>query len=108
MIYSEQYVANSMAVCCKIETEHFCEKDLVKEDGWRSNWAYSEQKCILACQSAGRPCIYDPTSVVRRTQYSIFKYYITNCIDPLKPTGHYTRSDNKVRELVVKCYIPHC
>ena len=89
MIYSEQYVMDSVAVSCKIETEHFHEKSLVREDGWRSNWAYSEQKCRLACQCAERPYIYDPTSVVGPSQYSIFKNYITNCIDPLKPSGHY-------------------
>ena len=80
-------MVNSVTVCCKIE--HFHKKNLVREDGWRSSWAYSEQKCLVACQSAERPCIYDPTSVVGPTQYSIFKYYITNCIDSVKPSGHY-------------------
>jgi hypothetical protein len=80
---------NSVAVCCKIETKHLHEKNLVRGDGWRSNWAYSEQKCLLVCQSAERPRICDPTSVVIPTQYSIFKYYITNCIDPVKPSGNY-------------------
>lgn len=39
-------MVNSVAVWCKIETEHFHEKSLVREDGWRSSWAYSEQNAV--------------------------------------------------------------
>jgi hypothetical protein len=58
MICTEQYAVNCVQVWRKLETHHFHEKKLARQDGCLSKSAYLEQESCLAFQFAERPGIY--------------------------------------------------